>query len=134
MGGRRVLLQVLDPSGSRNRDDRRRAAQQPRDRHLRRAGAMPARYLRELSAPRSQPAIQQGEPRHEGQPISLTGGEDVFAGAFADAVSVLDGDDLGHAAGAVEILGGDIRDADVPDLALALRSASAPTESSSGTS
>jgi hypothetical protein len=79
---------------------------------------VPPGGLRHRAAPLGQVALGQREPRDEADPLIRAHVEHVLAAAVDEVEAVLDGDDVDDRAGLGELLGPDVRDADVADLAL----------------
>src|SRR5580765_4215413 len=81
-----VLLQVVEREGARDREHRRRARQEPRERHLRGRRAVAGGDL--LDGRRVGAA--QGKERHEGDPLLGAVVDDLLTLALDEAVVVLD--------------------------------------------
>ena len=134
-GGRRILAQVREVARSGNRDEGRRAVQEPGERDLGRrrvvrGGDAPDRVVPAL---RKRP-LQEREPGDEGDAGLLARAQQVLVLALGEVVAILDGCDRDDSARLLELREIDVRDSDMLDLALRLRSSDrAPIDSSNGT-
>ena len=105
----------------RNRQHHRRLGEQPRQRHLGRLSAEPGRRLVERSAGLREVAGGEREPRDEADVLASAVVEHRFRAAIGQVVAVLHRDDRHDAPGRLDVRDGDLRQADVANLPLALQ-------------
>ena len=112
------FLEMRQRRGAGDRQHHRRALKEPRDRHLCRGRAVrchPLKFLRSR-----EPARPERKPRKKGDPVPLAALHDVVGASVANAVAILDRDDVGYRARPLELGDAHIRDADHPNLSLSL--------------
>src|SRR5688500_8024336 len=118
LGGTHVLLEMLQRGGPGDRADDRRASQQPGERDLGRRGVAGAGDGVEPSTGLGEVPDRERPPGEEGDPLPLTGLEDIIRLPVGEVVAVLDGDDRNDRLRPRELLQVDVREADVADLPL----------------
>src|SRR5215211_24168 len=111
---------MLHGRGARDRHDDPRARQQPGQRHLTRRGVVLGGDPVNRTARLGKPARCDRGPGEEGDPEFLAAFEHVLGVAIGEVEAVLDRDDLDDPSGRLELLHGEVRDADAADLALVL--------------
>ena len=109
---------MVDGERPRDREHRRRAREQPRERYLLGRGAMAVGDLGD----RGRIGAAQRKERDERDPLLGTVVDDLLVRALRQVVAVLDRRDRDDLAPALELLDADLREPDVPDLtAIAVR-------------
>src|SRR6266699_6586970 len=110
---RQVLPQVLERERAGDRQRRRRAPQEPRERNLLRRGAVSVGYLGQLRAPHT----AEREEGYEHDPFGGAVVDHLVVRALDEAVPVLNRRDRHDVAGLLDLVDTDLGEADVPDLA-----------------
>src|SRR5438128_12435698 len=112
---------MFDLRRAGNWQHHRRAPQQPRERDLRRSGAVLLRDAREHAAAFSKFSGLQRKPRNEADALPRTVLEDALPLPVGDVVSILNGDDSEEAPRALNLIDCDLGQSDMPNFSFALK-------------